>query len=656
MDKKALEAVALSVRSLSMDAVEKANSGHPGLPMGLAELGSLLFGELLHYYPGDPKWPNRDRFVLSAGHGSMLLYSLLHLSGFDMSLDDLKHFRQVGSRTPGHPEYGHTEGVETTTGPLGQGISNAVGFAIAEQMKSATFNTESHRIVDHYTYVIAGDGDLMEGISSEACSLAGHLQLGKLIVFYDANSITIEGSTKLAFTEDVRKRFEAYGWQVLSGDAYDADGIRELVAKARADSERPTLIYLPSIIGKGAPNKAGTAGVHGAALGPEEIVAARKNLGLREDQEFFIHPDAVQFFKTRGRELKDTYESWKTSFDAWAKANPDKKELWDQFHGDVKNALSRVQLPSFSEGDKVATRKASGKVLQALSKALPNLVGGSADLAPSNNTDMDYGDFDASTPTGRTLHFGVREHAMAAISNGMALYGGLRPFCATFLVFTDYMRPSMRLSALMKAPVIYVMTHDSIYLGEDGPTHQPIEHFAAVRAIPRMTFLRPGDAEETAQAWLMALENSGGPTVMALTRQGLTVYKKHDANWKENVRKGAYIVQEPEGKPDVVVVATGSEVNLALAAAELSGKKVRVVSMISQERFKAQDAAFKKEILPEGVRVIVAEVGIGQGWEGFVASEDDLFVLSDFGASGPGAEVAAHFGFTKENLAKLIDA
>ncbi len=657
MNTRTLEAIALSVRSLSMDAVQAANSGHPGMPMGMAELGALLYGEILSHYPGDPGWPNRDRFVLSAGHGSMFLYSLLHLSGYDLSLEELKQFRQVGSRTPGHPEYGHTPGVETTTGPLGQGVSNAVGMAIAEAMLADQFNTRKHTIVDHYTYVIAGDGCLMEGISSEACSLAGHLGLGKLIVFYDSNNISIEGSTELAFTEDPAKRYEAYGWQVLEGDAYDAKEILSLVEQAQDDEARPTLIKLNSVIGKGSPNKAGSADVHGAPLGAEEIAATRRALGIGEDEAFFIHPDATEHFEDYQEKLKRRHDEWQELFVEWAEANPELKQKWDRHFSDGSSLLQNAELPQFAVGDKLATRQAGGKTLQALAKALPHLVGGSADLAPSNNTALpDYGSFTRDNRSGRTIHFGVREHAMAAISNGIALHGGFRPFCATFLVFSDYMRGAMRLSALMQQPVIYVLTHDSIFLGEDGPTHQPVEHLAALRAIPGMTVLRPGDPQETVEAWLMAIENSLGPTVLALSRQGLATYQKADESWQRTMRKGAYIVQESDGDPELVIVAAGSEVTLALEAAAETSKKVRVVSMISRELFLSQSREFRERVVPPGVRTIVAELGVAQGWEGFVRDAEDLFVLSDFGASGPGARVAEHFRRTREDLVRLIHA
>jgi transketolase len=638
-----------------MDAVQKANSGHPGLPMGVAELGALLYGEILNHNPETPDWPGRDRFVLSAGHGSMFLYSLLHLSGYDLPLEELKSFRQVGSKTPGHPEYGHTVGIETTTGPLGQGVANGVGMAIAERMMAARFNTREHTVVDNYTYVLAGDGCLMEGISSEASSLAGHLGLGKLIMFYDSNKISIEGSTELAFTENVADRYRAYGWQVQEGDAYDVDGIRKMVEAAKRESGKPSLIILESLIGKGSPNKAGTHGVHGAALGEEECKAAKRELGVDENSQFYIDPAATAYFTEYNKELSDRYRAWKNEFDAWSKANPGLFAQWQEtVNGDLTDLLKDASLPEYQVGDKVATRKASGAALQALAKLLPNLVGGSADLAPSNNTALpEYGDFSADNPGGRTLHFGVREFAMGAISNGIALYGGLRPFCATFLVFSDYARPAMRLSALMSVPVVYILTHDSIYLGEDGPTHQPIEHLAALRAIPNMRVLRPADGDETNEAWLMALEHQG-PTALALTRQGLPTLEKADKNWKKNVRKGGYVVLESDGDPEVVIVATGSEVSMAVEAAKQSKKKVRVVSIISRELFLSQDDAFQESLVPKGAPVVVAEAGICMGWEVFGGREADHHCLHGFGHSGPGNAVAETMGLTVENLVKKI--
>ncbi len=654
MDTKGLAASALSVRALSMDAVQKAESGHPGLPMGCAEFGSLMYGEILRHTPKDPSWINRDRFVLSAGHGSMLLYSLLHLSGYKVTKDDIASFRQVGSKTPGHPEYGLTEGIETTTGPLGAGFSNAVGMAIAEEMLAERFNTSEHRIIDHYTYTLAGDGCMMEGISSEAASLAGHLGLGKLIAVYDSNKISIEGSTDLAFSEDVAARYRAYGWQTLSGDAYDFAQMADLISQAKEEKDKPTLIILSSLIGKGSPNKAGTHGVHGAALGEDEVEASRKELGIPEDEEFYIDPDALEYFKERAKSWNEEYDRWRGEFEQWSRNNPELKELWDRFFSDEVPVDS--DLPVFSVGDKEATRKVGGAVMQKLAEAVPNLVGGSADLAPSNNTALkEYNDFSKEDRSGRNLHFGVREHAMGGIANGMALHGGLRVFAATFLVFSDYMRPALRLASLMGLPVTFVFTHDSIYIGEDGPTHQPVEQLAGLRSIPGMQVLRPADPQEAVEAWKMAMENPDGPTSLVFTRQKLSVFEKADTGWRKTIRKGAYVAVDTEGTPDVVILASGSEVSMAIEAADKSAKKVRVVSVLDKRGLDCMDPKEKSALLPEESRVIVTEAGINGDWGLYVDRAEDLFTINRFGESGPGNDVAAHLGFTAEVLAKLCD-
>jgi transketolase len=658
MDIDALKKAATTIRVLSMDGVQKANSGHPGMPMGCAEVGALLYGEILKHYNKDPEWIDRDRFVLSAGHGSMWLYSLLYLSGYEITMDDLKQFRQLGSPTAGHPEYGDVKGIETTTGPLGAGFSNAVGMAIAEQMLAARFNTKKHAVFDHYTYALSGDGCMMEGITSEAASLAGHLKLGKLIVFYDSNHITIEGSTDLAFSEDVLTRYEGYGWQTLSCDAYDIEAISRNIESAKKDENRPTIILLHSVIGKGSFSMEGSHETHGAPLGEEEIKATKEKLGVPGNKDFYIVPGTEEYFASRRDAWKKTYEEWQERYTAWAKENPELKKELESYVADETDYHKTIELPSFQQGDKVATRAASGKVMQSIAKSMGNLVGGSADLAPSNKTALpEYGDFSAEDRTGRTLHFGVREHAMGGVTNGIALHGGLRPFCATFLVFLDYMRPAVRLAALMKLPVIFLYTHDSIYVGEDGPTHQPVEHLATLRAMPNMRVLRPGDAEETALAWGMALARKEGPTALSLTRQKLEVYEKADPDWKHTVAaRGAYIAKECDGTPDVVVAATGSEVTLALQAADLvKAKKVRVVSVMCKELFEAQDKGFREELFPAGVRVVVAETGVRFGWCSIASSPEDILSIESFGESGPGSKVAAHFGFTPENLAKLID-
>lgn len=654
MNNTDVQSIALAVRSLTIDAVQAANSGHPGLPMGVAEIGALLYGEVMQYNPQSPDWANRDRFVLSAGHGSMLVYSLLHLSGFDLPLDELKNFRQVGSKTPGHPEWGHTVGVETTTGPLGQGFANAVGMAIAESMAAARFNTEKHRIVDHYTYAIAGDGCMMEGVTSEAASLAAHLELGKLIVFYDDNNITIDGATDITFTENVAARYEAYGWQVLHCDAYDIDGVRAQLKAAKAEQDKPTLIIAKSLIGKGSPNKAGTSGVHGAALGPDEVTAAKRELGLPEDVQFYIPEGALNFFAGRQTELAEVHQSWESLFAEWSKENPELCKQWDaERSGSFKPS---PQFPEFKVGDSIATRSAGEKALKAVKEVYPNLVGGSADLIASNKTrPAGTLDYQANQRQGTNINYGVREHAMASISNGIALYGGFRSFCATFLVFADYMRPAIRLAALMKLPAIYVFTHDSIFVGEDGPTHQPVEHFASLRIIPGLHFYRPADAQETAELWQMAMERTDGPTALSLTRQNIPVFARHDSNWKETIRKGAYIAFEPEADPDLVVVASGSEVTMAIEAAKISPRNVRVVSMPSRELFLAQSDDFRSGLIPTGMRVVVAEAGVSSGWEVLTGGrKEDIFGIDDFGLSGPAEDVAEAIGFTAAGLAAIL--
>jgi transketolase len=658
MNIDALEKTALSVRALTIDAIQKANSGHPGLPLGAAELGAVLYGELLRHDPSDPKWPDRDRFVLSAGHGSMLLYSLLYLSGYrDITLEDIKNFRQVGSPCAGHPEYGLLSGIEATSGPLGQGIAMAVGMAVAESMLAARFNTAARTIVDHHTYALTGDGCLQEGVASEASSLAGHLRLGKLIVFYDSNHITIDGSTDLAFTEDVAKRYEAYGWQVLRGSMYDFGEIGRLTAQARAEKDKPSLIILSSIIGKGSPKKQGTAEIHGAPLGPEELAAAKAGLGIPPGPagEFYVAPGAVEYFKAKGPEWKKVREAWQGEFEAWSRENPGKRKEWDLFHSG-KPVPS--DLPAFAAGDKIATRTAGNKALTALAAVNTNLVGGAADLKSPNAVGLSAGAgvYSPEARGGRYIHFGIREFGMAAISNGIQLHGGLRAFCATFMVFADYLRPALRLSALMKQPVIYVLTHDSIFVGEDGPTHQPVEHLASLRAIPNVRVLRPADAEETACAWAMALARQDGPTVLALSRQNLTVFSKGDPDWKDTIRTGAYVVKDGAAagdRPDTVLIATGSEVGLALEAAEAAGGKVRVVSMPSRELFESQPDAIRDAIVPPGTRVVTCEAGSRMGWERW-AKPEDILSLDRFGESGPAAKVAEAFGFTAAALARLL--
>lgn len=654
MNTKALDAVSKSIRSLSMDAIQTAKSGHPGLPLGCAELAAVLYGEIMKHNPKDSKWINRDRFVLSAGHGSMLLYSILHLSGYNISLEDIKKFRQVASKCPGHPEYGITEGIDATTGPLGQGLAIAVGMAIAETMLAQKFNTKQHEIVNHYTYSLMGEGCLMEGIASEASSLAGHFKLGKLIVFYDENKVCIDGSTDITFTEDVAKRYEAYGWQVLKGSMYDYAQIETLVAQAKED-ERPSFIMLKSQIGRGAPSVAGTSAAHGAPLGVERCIEAKKYLGLNPDEMFFVDERAYTYFTERKNVQEKNYDSWKAVFNEWSKVNPELKKEWDAYmKGNPLNDLPPIQ---FNIGDSAATRASGGSVLTLFAERYTNLVGGSADLQGPNVTKIkNTADYTPTSRDGRYIHYGIREFAMAAISNGIQLHGGLRAFCATFLIFSDYARPAMRLSALMKQPVIYVLTHDSILIGEDGPTHQPIETVSALRAIPNMQVLRPGDAQEAQIAWTMAMASTDHPVCVILTRQKVVVYEKADPDWENTVKCGAYIVQYGSNEPEISILAVGSEVGLALDACKIATKKnIRVVSVLDRSLFDVQNDVIKNTIIGNSKRVIAVEAGVKMGWEGFASSSADIFCLDSFGESGSGKDVAAYFGYTAENLAKMID-
>ena len=656
---KNLLLAANTIRGLAMDAVQKANSGHPGMPMGMADVASVLFLQHLYHCPTRPDWPNRDRFVLSAGHGSMLLYSLLHLSGYDLPMTELQAFRQWGSRTPGHPEYGHTPGVETTTGPLGQGCGNAVGMALAERMLAARFNVGQFLPVDHYTYAICGDGCLMEGVSHEAFSLAGHLGLHKLIVFYDSNRITIEGSTDLAFSEDVRKRFLGYKWNVLEIDGHNYEEIEKAIETAKAEKQRPTLIITHTHIAYGAPTLHDSHKAHGEPLGAEEVRAAKKNLGMPEDREFYV-PEAVrELFATRRRELEARAAAWEADFKRYAAAHPDKAELWQSGLTQALPADLAQALPAFELDKPVATRVAGGKVMQKLAKVLPWLVGGSADLSPSTRTNLDeYPSVTAGNYAGRNLHFGVREHGMAAVLNGMALHGGLRVFGSTFFVFSDYCRPALRLSALMQVPVIYVFTHDSFYLGEDGPTHEPIEHLASLRCMPNATLIRPADATETGAAWIAALKNTRGPTLLMLTRQNVPVIDRSVHPPAALLEKGAYVLwQSRPGAPQVVMMASGSEVGLALAAAKelASQAAVRVVSMPSWELFQKQDEAYRREVLaPECPVRLAIEAGATFGWERFVGPGGRVLGVDHFGASAPAKTIAEHYGFTTVNVVKIV--
>ncbi len=646
-----------TLRFLSADMVQQANSGHPGLPMGAAAMAYTLWTRHLRHNPLNPSWPNRDRFILSGGHGSALLYSLLHLTGYDLSLEELKQFRQWGSRTPGHPEVGLTPGVETTTGPLGQGFANGVGMAIAEAHLAAEFNRAGHDIVDHFVYAIVTDGDLMEGVSSEAASLAGHLQLGKLIYLYDNNHISIDGSTDLAFTEDRLKRFEAYGWHVkVVDDGNDIEAIDAAIQIAKSDP-RPSLISCRTIIGFGAPHKQGTAGVHGEPLGDAELQAAKEALGWLVEPRFHIPEDVREHFRIAIDEGRKTEDGWRSRFEQFRIAFPG---LASDFERRMACKLPEGWsdgLPSFPVDPKgLATRAASGKVLNALAGKLPELLGGSADLAPSNKTWLDnLPAFDKDTPEGRNFHFGVREHGMGAILNGMALHGGLIPYGATFLVFSDYMRGSIRVAALSHIPVIYVFTHDSIGVGEDGPTHQPVEHFAALRAIPGLTVIRPCDANETVQAWKVAIERRDGPTALILSRQNLPTLDRSIYESAEELSKGAYVLADiGNGIPELILMASGSEVSLVVEAGlrmAAEGVSLRIVSFPSWELFASQPQDFRQSVLSPAIpRRLAVEAGISQGWERWVGDEGAVISIERFGASGKANVLFEKFGFTVEKV------
>ncbi len=646
-----------TLRSLAIDAVEKANSGHPGMPLGAAPMAHTLWTRHLKFDPADPHWPDRDRFVLSAGHGSMLLYGLLHLAGFDLRLDELKEFRQWGSRTPGHPEYGVTPGVEATTGPLGAGLSNSVGMAIGERLLAATFNRPGFELVDHFSYGILGDGCLMEGVASEAASLAGHLGLGKLIYLYDDNHITIEGGTDLAFTEDVDLRFNAYGWQVLKvTDGNDIGAIDQALAAAKAEDSRPSLIMVRTTIGYGSPHKGGTAECHGAPLGAEESKLTKQSLGWPAEPTFAVPREVTDYYRSVGAAGTRSHTEWTEAMGRYREAYPDLAKQWDEAVAGMLPEGWQENLPTFDAGEKVATRAASGKVLNALAGVIPTLVGGSADLAPSTNTYMKgLGDFQADCPEGRNLRFGVREHAMGGILNGMAYHGGMFPFGGTFFVFSDYMRPAIRLAALSGLPVVYVFTHDSVALGEDGPTHQPVEHLSSLRAMPNLVVIRPCDAEETVAAWQAALERRDGPTALVLSRQALPVLDRPGSDVSADVAKGAYVVSEAAtGAPDALIIATGSEVHIARQAAEAlsdRGVSVRVVAIPSWELFEAQSAEYKESVLPKAVRARVAiEAGATLGWERYVGSDGTVIGLDHFGASAPAEVLYEEFGLTAENV------
>lgn len=647
-----------AIRVLSADAIQKANSGHPGLPLGAAPMAYELWAKHMNHNPANPQWKNRDRFVLSGGHGSMLLYSLLHLFGYgDLSKEELKQFRQMGSLTPGHPEYGHTVGVEATTGPLGAGMGMAVGMAMAESHMSAVFNKEEYPVVDHYTYVIGGDGCMMEGISSEAFSLAGTLGLSKLIVFYDSNCISIEGSTDIAFREDVQKRMEAFGFQTITvEDGNDLAAIGAAIEEAKADNQRPAFITVRTQIGFGCPAKQGTAGAHGEPLGSDNVAAMKENLGWPSQEPFFIPEEVYENFRRINEEKAESEAAWNVMFAAYCQEFPDMETLWEQYH-DIHGAQMLWEDETFwAQSEKAdATRNLSGKTLNYLKEKLPNLFGGSADLAPSNKTHMaDAGDFSKETPEGRNLHFGVRELAMAAIGNGIMLHGGLRAYVSTFFVFSDYVKPMARLSALMGTPLTFVFTHDSIGVGEDGPTHEPVEQMAMLRAMPNFHVFRPCDAVETAAAWYHAVTSQKTPTALVLSRQNLTPM----AGSSKEALKGGYVLEDSEGTPDVILIASGSEVELAVnakAVLEQEGTKVRVVSMPCMDLFEEQSLQYRESVLPKAVRKRVAVEALSDfGWGRYIGLDGACVTMKGFGASAPASQLFEYFGFTVNHVVDVV--
>ncbi|HAF70056.1 MAG: Transketolase [Acetothermia bacterium 64_32] len=661
-----------ALRFLAADMIQEAGSGHPGLPLGAAPMAYVLWDRHLRHNPKDPHWFDRDRFVLSAGHGSALLYALLHLYGYDLPLSQLRRFRRWGSKTPGHPEAGLTPGVEVTTGPLGQGVGMGVGMAIAEAHLASLFNRPGHTVIDHYTYVLASDGDLMEGVAAEASSLAGHLRLGKLIVLYDDNGVSLAGTTNLTFSEDVAKRYEAYGWQVLRvGDGNDLEGIDSAIRKAKEEASRPTLIMVRTVLGYGAPTKAGTYKAHGAPLGEEELAAAKERLGWPTEPKFYVPEEALAHFRAALKRGEAWEREWKERLSRYEKEHPGlAAELSRRIRGELPGGWEQG-LPEFSPDEKgVATRKASGKILQALGERIPELIGGSADLNPSVNTVLPgKGDFQAPGEkpegvqgdaggawdhSGRNIHFGVREHAMGAVANGIARHGGLIPFCGTFLVFSDYMRPPMRLAAMMGCRVIYVFTHDSVGIGQDGPTHQPVEQLMGLRTVPGLTVIRPCDASETVEAWKAALQATG-PTALILSRQDLPVLDRHRYAPAEGLKQGGYVLwQARAGTPEVIIIATGSEVHVALKAAEAlsqEGRNVRVVSLPSWELFERQPRRYREEVLPPGVPRVAVEAGVTLGWERYA---DAAIGVDRFGASAPGAEVMERLGISPERVVAQV--
>ena len=647
-----------AIRVLSADAIQKANSGHPGLPLGSAAMAYELWAKHMKHNPADPNWANRDRFILSGGHGSALLYSLLHLFGYGLTIDDMKNFRQLGSKTPGHPEYGHTVGVEATTGPLGAGMAMAVGMAMAENHLAATFNKEGYPVVDHYTFVLGGDGCMMEGISYEAFSLAGSLGLGKLIVLYDSNNISIEGNTNIAFRENVQERFRAFGFQtLLVKDGNDLEEISKAIEEAKADTTRPTMIEVKTKIGFGCPAKEGKASAHGEPLGAENVAALRKNLGWDIEESFVIPQDIYDNCKKIAEANAKEEEAWNAMFADYAQKYPEMKELWDTYH-DKKRAEKLWDNAEFWKVPEKAeaTRSLSGKLINIMKEEFPNMFGGAADLAPSTKTYMaDMGDYSKENPSGNNIHFGIRELAMAAIGNGIALHGGLRPFVSTFFVFSDYVKPMARLSALMGLPLTYVLTHDSIGVGEDGPTHEPIEQLAMFRAMPNFTVYRPADATETAAAWYYAATSEKTPTALVLSRQNLP---QLEGSGREALKGGYVVAKETKAVPDAIVIASGSEVQLGIEAKKIlaeEGVDIRVVSMPSMDVFEQQTQEYKEEILPKNVRARVAvEALSGFGWDKYTGLDGEIISMKSFGASAPGNLLFEHFGITTEAVVAAV--
>jgi transketolase len=648
-----------TIRLLSAEAIQKANTGHPGMPMGMAPVAYLLYKNIMKHNPKNSKWLNRDRFVLSGGHGSMLLYSILHLSGYDISLDDLKNFRQWKSKTPGHPEFGSTDGVETTTGPLGQGLANAVGMAVAQKHLAAIFNKDDFKILDHFIYAEAGDGDLMEGLSHEVSSFAGHNKLGNVILFYDDNSITIDGDISLSNSDDAAKRFEAYNWHVQTvTDVTDLDAITKAVENAQNVTDKPSIIITKTKIGHGSPNKQGKASAHGSPLGDDEIILVKRAFGFPEDKKFFVPNEVTEHFSVLLEKGAKLEKEWDKLFAEYSEKYPEDAKLFTKvMSGDFGEAWKKL-IPSFKNyGEGMATRNSSQTVLNAIAPALPTFFGGSADLTPSNNTDIKgWKDFTPETPKGGYIRYGIREFAMATIMNGMAIYGGVIPYGGTFMVFSDYLRPALRIASISHIKAIYVLTHDSIGVGEDGPTHQPVEHSAALRSIPGVVLLRPADANETSAAWSFAIAHKGGPVAIALTRQKLTIIDRTKYASADGVHKGAYILKDSDGTPDLIIMASGSEVEISLKAAEeleTTGVKTRVVSFPSWEIFDNQSDEYKNSVLPNEVRArLSVEAGVKFGWEKYVGLDGSSISIEGFGASAPAAKLFEEYGFT---VAKIVD-